>query len=100
LIPATTSANSARAVLAWTNAARDLDFHLKNSLGHVYYGAKTLSGVATLDRDNTGGPAGGPETMAIQKSSTPYKTVLYVYHYSGETLLSNAAVSVTFYKDN
>ena len=75
-------------VVTWGTTPRDLDMHLKQSIGgtqyHTYYGSKTctINGVlyASLDYDVTSGK--GPETMRFMMNGVETGR-LYIYNYTG-----------------
>jgi len=75
---------SARFVLSWGERPMDLDLHLKANKYHISYtNTKSISGVASLDRDSRRGY--GPESITVKtldKNDT-YSVMVHRYSYKG-----------------
>lgn len=88
-----------RIVLEWGENPRDLDAHLRTGFGEVYYGNKEISGVASLDVDDTNGF--GPETILIDDiSSGSYTYLVQDFTNSGDsgsTALGSSGAIVKVY---
>ena len=87
-----------RIILTWGESPRDLDSHLTGKEVHVYYGAKSNTGV-NLDYDYTN--SYGPETITIDLNKIPAGTYSYYVHwYAGVGTWSTSGEKVQIYIGN
>lgn len=94
--------NMYRIVLRWGTEPRDLDSHLKGTVGdtnfHIYYADKTANmsdgtEIGNLDLDDTSGE--GPETTTfVAQTDGSYYFYVYRYSSSGSLPASGATVEV------
>jgi len=90
--------DSARFVLGWDSAPKDLDLHLVSEDFHISYRNKDgKSFKAKLDRDSMQGY--GPETITLNKIDNRKTYKVYVYKYSNDAQLDQS-VNVSFYLEN
>ena len=85
----TLGAGEIRIVLEWGANPMDLDSHLNTSQGEVSFMNMSISGVASLDVDDTNG--NGPETITIETSAEQY--TYYVKDYTNSNDSSSNALA-------
>ncbi len=86
-----------RIVLTWGSSPADLDSHIEGRSAsgqsfHVYYGDRTMAGVAQLDVDDTNGY--GPETITVTDTGAEFTYAVVDFNETGTMSSSGAKVKV------